>query len=313
MLKKNKKDYRILYIEDDEEDFYFIQCELESSKRANFKIEWVFNENDIFKKDLDSYDLFIVDYILPTNDGISIMKNINKILKNKKPFIILTGIDERAVDEEALSSGASDFLIKGLMGKEVLERAIIYNIEKNKYLNYIEEKNNLLESVLESIDSYVFLLNSEGKVIICNEKAKNDFEINLEGSLFDSKVEFFAYKEDVFDYEIKEKLKINKYIKENKDNIPENINGIMIINDKKISCKINISVINRGNKIYKVISIIDTSKDFEKKEILRKNNKKLENNLKKYGLEKKNPNPLIDLLDIELDKFIDLEEKNGNY
>jgi len=309
----SKGTYRILYIEDDNDDSDYFRMELSKSKRANFIIDCASSIEDVFLKELNIYDVFIVDYRLPTIDGITLMKSIKNKNNIDKPFVILTGMGSEDVDREALASGAYDYLVKEKIDQEILERTILYCYEKYKLIKNAQRKSLILEMVLDSIHAAVFLLNKNGKVIISNRQAKSLFNFNATGHNFDEIINFYPYSDDVFNLELKGKVKLSEKIDELK-NLPKIYQGVIRSTDGSlISCIISMDVIRRGEKAYKMISVIDNSIDHKEKQMLIRENRKLESNLKKYGIEKNNPNPIIDLVDNEIDRFLNLEETNGSY
>jgi hypothetical protein len=80
-----------------------------------------------------------------------------------------------------------------------------------------------------------------------------------------------------------------------------------------ISCIVSMDLIKKMGKTYKMVSITDNSLDHKEKQILIRQNKKLESDLKKYGIEKNKPNPIIDLVNNEIDKFLEIEDTNKPY
>jgi len=67
------------------------------------------------------YDLIILDWMLPKNDGISILKNIRSQGINT-PVLFLTAKDTIENRVEGLDSGADDYLIKPFSNEELLAR-----------------------------------------------------------------------------------------------------------------------------------------------------------------------------------------------
>ena len=69
----------------------------------------------------DSYDLVILDIMLPEKDGISVCKSVRDE-GNTTPILMLTARGEVEDRIEGLDSGADDYLIKPFAMKELLAR-----------------------------------------------------------------------------------------------------------------------------------------------------------------------------------------------
>ena len=59
----------------------------------------------------ESYDLVILDIKIPKMDGLEVLKEIKKINPSAK-VIIITGYQSASVAEEAIHSGANNYLVK---------------------------------------------------------------------------------------------------------------------------------------------------------------------------------------------------------
>ena len=72
-------------------------------------------------------DLCLADYHLHPNTGVDLMEEARRN-NFDIPFVVVTAIDDRSVDEEVLAHGAYDFLVKGDLTVESLDRAIRYAV-----------------------------------------------------------------------------------------------------------------------------------------------------------------------------------------
>ncbi|MCK9273300.1 response regulator [Candidatus Gracilibacteria bacterium] len=304
MHSNQKETYKILYIEDDEDDFLYLKTGLSISKRANFIVDWAPGEEEAFKKIKNEYDLFIIDYRLPTVDGITLMSKMKVQLQNNKPFIIFTGMKSQDIDEKALLRGAEDYLVKGGMETETIERTIVYCIERFKINNKLNDKNILLEMVIDSIPSAVFLLNKDGSIVMENKKAISLFS-NFTDKNFYKLFSFSPYSENVFDSKVNNEINFFEI-----EEFPKTFEGVIELKDEiKLSCILTVNVIDKYGKGYRMISILDNTESYKEKEILRETNRSLETNLKKYGLSKKNPKAIMSLVETEIEKIMSIEGK----
>jgi diguanylate cyclase (GGDEF)-like protein len=75
-------------------------------------------------------DLCLADYHLRPHTGFDLMDEARRFDVDV-PFIVVTALDDRSVDEDALAHGAYDFLVKGELTVEGLERAMRYALSQH--------------------------------------------------------------------------------------------------------------------------------------------------------------------------------------
>lgn len=136
------QEIRVLVVEDDEEDFLLTKHYLSSISTSKYSIEWVNNYNDAVCKIAEKeHDVYLIDYNLGTTTGTEIVRQaVNSGIQ--KPFIMLTGMDDFSVDNDALKAGAIDFLVKQKINKDLLERAIRYAIKQKHIEAELTVANN---------------------------------------------------------------------------------------------------------------------------------------------------------------------------
>lgn len=134
----------ILIIEDDEEINNLIG---EALKKENYNIIQAFDGKQAIEKYNESFQLVILDLMLPYFDGIEILRRIRE--KSTVPVIILSAKDEETDRVIGLSMGADDYMIKPFSVRELaarvkaqLRRYVEYNGMKNK--NTILQYNGLI-------------------------------------------------------------------------------------------------------------------------------------------------------------------------
>jgi DNA-binding response OmpR family regulator len=110
---------RLLLIEDDEKIASFVK---KGFKEAGFVVEYANDGNSGLRMALSlSYDVAVIDIMLPGLDGLSIIDELRKH-RNKLPVIILSA--KRSLDErvEGLHAGGDDYLTKPFAFTELLAR-----------------------------------------------------------------------------------------------------------------------------------------------------------------------------------------------
>ncbi len=120
---------KILVIDDNKADRDLIITHIKKSKkRKNITTE----ESDCLKDALskiknNTYDVIILDLVLPESDGIETVKTILSHLKKLKkdiPVVVLTGMEDYKVGREAWLLGIKDYLIKDEIQPKDLSRAL---------------------------------------------------------------------------------------------------------------------------------------------------------------------------------------------
>ncbi|MCH7626290.1 MAG: response regulator [Chloroflexi bacterium] len=135
---------RVLLVDDDEDDIIIARDLLSDIDESGFQLDWVSSYDDGLKEiGRDQHDVYLVDFRLGPGDGLQLIRDA---LENgsKKPLILLTGQGDREVDVEAMRAGASDYLVKGQIDANLLERSIRYSIERKR----VEAERAVLEEQL---------------------------------------------------------------------------------------------------------------------------------------------------------------------
>jgi PAS domain S-box-containing protein len=153
--------YRILVVDDDEDDFFITNQYIKNIKGYNFEVEWRYDYKgavqDVCEK---KYDLYLVDYYLGAKTGLDFIREA-MAQKCEEPIIILTGKGTSELDAEAMHAGAVDYLIKGEMDTEKLERCIRHVIEKSKSVRTLRSNERKFRHIFERSKDAVFLMDAE--------------------------------------------------------------------------------------------------------------------------------------------------------
>lgn len=154
---------RILQVDDDEEDFLIIQDLLKDISRQRYTIEWSPGYEDAVEKiKTNEYDVFLVDFMLGKYTGIELLKHIRQNNMHI-PVIIFTGQGDERIDMEAMNAGAADYLVKGQIGSNILERSMRYSI------NQAETQKKLLENEQTLRTAEKFALTGRMAQVIAHE------------------------------------------------------------------------------------------------------------------------------------------------
>lgn len=168
--------FRILVVDDDEDDFFITNEYIKNMKGDNYFVEWRYDYNsaleDICNK---KYDLYLIDYYLGAKTGLEL---IREAIENKceEPMIILTGKGTPEVDSEAMHAGAVDYLIKGDMNTEKLERCIRHVLNRSNNLRTLRANERKFRHIFERSKDAVFLIDTDLNFLDANDATSKLFE-----------------------------------------------------------------------------------------------------------------------------------------
>ncbi|MEL7297383.1 MAG: response regulator transcription factor [Pseudomonadota bacterium] len=111
---------RIALLEDDPDQAALMRLWLE---QADHQVT-SFAEGEAFLKSLrrDSFDVYLVDWLLPDISGVDIVKRLRSELRDFTPTLVVTVKREERHIVQALDAGADDYLAKPLRQGELMAR-----------------------------------------------------------------------------------------------------------------------------------------------------------------------------------------------
>ena len=158
------------------------------------------------------FDLIIVDRMMPSGDGVNLIKIIKE--KNSTPVILLTAMGEAENKIEGLKIGADDYISKPFEPEELYLRIqkllTLYNIniKKKKSVIFGDFIFNLNTLQLKKNTDVIYLTEGENKLLLKLINKKNDIVLReeLAGSNVD---ESELRKVDVQITRLRQKIEIN--------------------------------------------------------------------------------------------------------
>lgn len=132
---------RILIIEDDET---IAELEKDYLELAGFKVLIEANGKNALQRALsDSFDLYILDLMLPDLDGFSICKELRKT--NSKPIIIVSAKKDDFDKIRGLGLGADDYMTKPFSGNELVARVKAHLTRYETLTGLSQPQNDIIE------------------------------------------------------------------------------------------------------------------------------------------------------------------------
>ncbi len=135
----NKIEIKVLLVEDDSLFIRFIR-EMLRREKSPVRLQSANTLKDAFDLlDAETFDVVVTDLGLPDSSGIETFLSLH-IKFPQLPIIVLSGADDKHLALEAVQKGAQEYLVKGSINADLLERSIRYSIERQKLLQELECK-----------------------------------------------------------------------------------------------------------------------------------------------------------------------------
>jgi len=197
-MKNTRK--RILMIDDDEDDYFLVNSLLQDTAPDQYEVEWAPTYqkglNSIVKKE---HELYLVDYRLGQYTGLDILRQFHD-MGYEAPVIMLTGKGDYAIDNEAMMAGATDYLVKGEITGQELERAIRYGITEFKHLRLIAENERKYFGIFEKSHDLIILADCEKNIIEVNPTAMRKLQYTKEELLQMNLKELFMQETEALQF-----------------------------------------------------------------------------------------------------------------
>ncbi|MES1217360.1 MAG: ATP-binding protein [Bacteroidota bacterium] len=148
---------KIAIIDDDEYDYFLIKDYIKRIEGNNFIVDWCDDYDEALKKiKAKAYDLYFVDYRLGHRTGLELLQETSG-MGCDDPIVLLTGKGNKSIDIQAMESGATDYLVKGELNTEKLERCIRYSLDRTASLKELKTRENKYRNLFESSKDAVFI------------------------------------------------------------------------------------------------------------------------------------------------------------
>jgi len=156
----------VLLIDDDHDDYLLTADMLEAIGR--FSLDWAKDYDSGLEQILrHEHDVYVVDVRLGGRSGIDL---IAEAVSNgsRKPMVALTGSRNPETDQAAMEAGAVDYLIKGEVTPETLERTLRYALERHETAVRIAESEELFRLAFEDAPIGTVLTSLDGRLLQVN-------------------------------------------------------------------------------------------------------------------------------------------------
>jgi signal transduction histidine kinase len=139
----------VLLVEDNPGDAHLIQRLLTKSSATKHALETVDRLNaGIERCGHGSVDVVLLDLGLPDSQGFATVATMRAAVPHV-PIIVLTGLNDLELAVHAVREGAQDYLVKGMVTADTLERAMYYAIERKNLEEQLTQYSEHLEELVE--------------------------------------------------------------------------------------------------------------------------------------------------------------------
>lgn len=158
----------VLLVDDDQGDFEMTRAMMSQIETAEMSLDWVATyEEGLDALEEGAHDVYLVDYFLEDRTGMDLLEEARK-RAIKAPLIMLTGRGNRQVDVQAMKAGASDYLVKGRIDPELLERSIRFALERARVERELQESEERHRGMFDHLPIGLYRSSPEGEFMDAN-------------------------------------------------------------------------------------------------------------------------------------------------
>lgn len=164
------KEPHILLVEDDEDDYLLIGELIKEIGGARIGVHWVTDYAEgLTRLTSGYYDVALIDHYFGGHTGVELLSEA-AAAGCDTPMILLTGLGDRDIDVAAMKAGAADYLEKGGLTANLLERSIRYAISAAKSRRALLDRSTLLRMTLDNTGSGIAAFNRSMQLIAWNDR-----------------------------------------------------------------------------------------------------------------------------------------------
>jgi|GEM_PF-386214 len=174
----------ILVVEDNFGDFILLKESIFLSSIPAAQIELADTlESAITYLENNTPDLIFLDLYLPDSTGLSSFQSLKNHMKNST-VIVLSGLSDTVTAVEAIGQGAQDYLAKGEFDIKLLEKTIIYALERRRSVESLKMANERYRLVSKATNDLIWDWDLQDNKIYSDEQAMKDvYGYSSEGAI----------------------------------------------------------------------------------------------------------------------------------
>jgi diguanylate cyclase (GGDEF)-like protein len=127
-----EKAIKILFIDREHGEYLLIADLLSQVRHVNYELVWCNQLESALPQILSNeFDVVLLDFFWG-DVSVRDVLNAAKVQANKTPIVVMTDEMDIEVDRDVIRAGAADYLIKGQIDHQLLERTLRYAIERKQ-------------------------------------------------------------------------------------------------------------------------------------------------------------------------------------
>ena len=202
---------RVLLIDDDEDEIVLARHLLAESGMSRVSLDWT-PDYDAALDDMASHrhDVYLLDYRMGAHDGLELLREA--LARGCfAPVVMLTGQGDGEVDLAAMRAGAADYLVKGRISGELLERALRHAVERKRVEKQLaRQREEFVAMLTHDIKSPLHVvIGSADMLLEETKKGANRHEPALIRNLIDSALTINSLVVNYLDFAKIEALGVN--------------------------------------------------------------------------------------------------------
>lgn len=134
---------KVLVIEDDHQDFVYLQELLENQRNPEFVLTNHSRlEDGLRSLACDRFDVVILDLSLPDSHGYATFATLREHASDL-PVVLMTGNDNNDLALATAQEGAQDYLVKQELNRNLLVRTLYYAVERNRLIRELQKSKEV--------------------------------------------------------------------------------------------------------------------------------------------------------------------------
>ena len=176
----DKAQIQVLLIEDNPADVLALEAALKHVGAVRFHVSAVeqlsAGLNCLSER---PFDVVLLDLSLPDSNGLATFTRLHAQTPNV-PVVVLSGMQDEELAAEAVHAGAQDYLVKGMVGRELLVQAIRYAIERHRLQARVLASERHYRALIEHSADGIATLTADGRFLYASPATHRMLGYDLE-------------------------------------------------------------------------------------------------------------------------------------